>query len=104
MLSTTHHTLTARLAPRAGTSALLRVLSILSGRGTDVQSLHFELSDEAATVTATVAMGNRDAASLRQAVLRSVDVTEVVVYRVNRTGDSAVAGATPHAAALSLAW
>ena len=71
-------TLTARLAPRSSTAALLRVISILQSRGTEVIDLAYESREDGATVTATVTLGNTGHLTLRQSLLRSVEVIDVV--------------------------
>lgn len=71
-------TLTAQLAPRSSTAALLRVISILHSRGTEVLDLAYESREEGATVTATVTLGNVGHRSLRQLLLRPAEVIDVV--------------------------
>lgn len=71
---------TASLQPRAGTAALLRVVSILHSRGTEVHALAFEAAaDDAATMTAQVTLGNVGRQTLRRSLLRPVEVIDVEV-------------------------
>jgi hypothetical protein len=74
-------TLTAQLVPHSSTAALLRVISILHSRGTEVLDLVYESGAEGATVTATVALGNIGLQPLRQSLLRPVEVVDVVADR-----------------------
>ena len=78
MASDQRCTLTARLAPRASTAALLRLVSVLHSRGTEVLDLAYESRGDGATVTATVVLGNVGQLPLRQSLLRAVEVIEVV--------------------------
>ena len=71
-------TLTAQLAPHSSTAALLRVISILQSRGTEVLDLSYESREEGATVTATVTLGNIGHLPLRQFLLRPAEVIDVV--------------------------
>lgn len=74
-------TLTAQLAPRSSTATLLRLVSILHSRGTEVLDLAYESHEQGATVTATVALGNLGQAPLRQSLLRATEVVAVVAER-----------------------
>lgn len=71
-------TLTAQLAPYSSTAALLRLVSILHSRGTEVLDLEYESREDGAQVTARVALGNIGHASLRQSLLRAIEVLAVV--------------------------
>lgn len=71
-------TLTAQLAPHSSTAALLRLISILHSRGTEVLDLNYESREDGATVTATVSLGNVGHLPLRHSLLRSVEVLDVV--------------------------
>lgn len=71
-------TLTAQLAPQSSTAALLRLISILHSRGTEVLDLAYESRKDGATVTATVTLGNTGHLTLRQFLLRPVEVVDVV--------------------------
>ena len=71
-------TLTAQLTPHSSTAALLRLISILHSRGTEVIDLSFEDREDVATVTATVTLGNVGHLTLRHSLLRPVEVLDVV--------------------------
>jgi hypothetical protein len=72
-------TLTAHLAPRSNTAALLRVIAILHSRGTEVHQLTFESrGGNVVTVRATVTLGNVGGLTLRQSLLRPPEVMDVV--------------------------
>lgn len=71
-------TLTAQLAPPSSTAALLRLISILHSRGTEVLDLAYENREDGATVTATVTLGNVGYLPLRHSLLRPVEVLDVV--------------------------
>jgi hypothetical protein len=71
-------TLTAQLAPSSSTAALLRLISILHSRGTEVLDLAYEGREDGATVTATVTLGNIGHLPLRQCLLRPAEVIDVV--------------------------
>lgn len=72
-------TFTARLQPRSDTSALLRLVSILHSRGTEVHALCFETRDgSVATMTARVTLGNVGWTTLRASLLRPMEVIDVV--------------------------
>lgn len=82
-------TLTAHLAPRASTAALLRLISILHSRGTEVLDLTYESREHSATVTATVILGNIGHLPLRQSLLRPVEVIDVVTdWEVGEVGEN----------------
>ncbi len=69
---------TAHLQPRSGTAALLRVVSILHSRGTEVHQLDFETrGDDVATMTAFVTLGNVGWQTLRASLLRPMEVIDV---------------------------
>ena len=70
-------TLTAQLTPNSSTAALLRLISILHSRGTEVLDLAYENREDGATVTATVTPGNTGHRTLRQSLLRPVEVVDV---------------------------
>lgn len=71
-------TFTAQLAPHSSTAALLRLISILHSRGTEVLDLAYESREDGATVTATVRLGNIGHLPLRQSLLRPAEVVDVV--------------------------
>jgi ribosomal protein L12E/L44/L45/RPP1/RPP2 len=92
---------TAHLQPRSHTAALLRVVSILHSRGTEVHRLTFETRDgDATTMTALVTLGNVGATTLRASLLRPLEVVDVDVRFWDGEATSAAA---PAAAAASAA-
>jgi hypothetical protein len=69
---------TAHLQPRSSTAALLRVVSILHSRGTEVHRLTFETRDgDVTTMTALVTLGNVGWTTLRASLLRPMEVIDV---------------------------
>jgi hypothetical protein len=84
---------TAHLQPRSHTAALLRVVSILHSRGTEVHRLTFETRDDGATtMTALVTLGNAGETTLRASLLRPLEVVDVDVRPCE---DEATSAATP---------
>ena len=74
--------LNATLVPGSDTAALLRVISILHGRGTLVRELTFRSSDlEGASVTAHVTTRNAGRAHVEASLQRMVEVDRVVTTR-----------------------
>lgn len=71
-------TLTAQLVPYSSTAALLRVVSILHSRRTEVLDLAYEGREDGAAVTATVTLGTIGCVTLSQTLLRSAEVIDVV--------------------------
>lgn len=75
------YSLTARLAPRSGTSALLRIVSILNGRCANVRRLTFDTEHAVgavgAVVTAQVTLTNAGLATLQESLRRPIEVLEV---------------------------
>lgn len=84
---------TAHLQPRSHTAALLRVVSILHSRGTEVHRLAFETHDGATTMTALVTLGNVGGTTLRASLLRPVEVVDVDVRPLEDEATSAAAPA-----------
>jgi predicted amino acid-binding ACT domain protein len=91
---------TAHLQPRSHTAALLRVVSILHSRGTEVHRLTFETCDGATTMTALVTLGNVGGSTLRASLLRPLEVVDVDVrfWDGEATSAAAVAPAAAPAA------
>lgn len=70
-------TLTAQLTPDSSTTAaLLRLISILHSRGTEVLDLSYENREDGATVT----LGNVGHLPMRHSLLRPVEVLDVVAH------------------------
>lgn len=71
---------TIRLCPGADTATLLRVVSILHGRGTLVRRLRFDADGpQGPTITAEICVRNVGLASVGAALTRSVEVSEVCI-------------------------
>lgn len=74
------YTATVTLACSEGTTALLRLVSILHRRGAVVDQLSFRSGvGQAATVTAQVALGNTGWWTLQQSLQGLVEVVDVAV-------------------------
>ena len=74
--------LRAEIAPDAGTAALLRIVSVLHARCSNVRELSYETVPEAARLTARVTVLNAGAGTLQRSLERNVEVLRV---RMNRS-------------------
>lgn len=69
---------TATLVPQAGTATLLRIVSVLHGRGVEVHDLTFAAgSDSEGTVTARVTLGNVGRTTLEGSLRHVLELVEV---------------------------
>ena len=74
---TTFH-MTATLAPCAGSAALLRLVSILHCRCSQVRTLDFDADGpDGPTVSAEVTLNNTEWSALRELLARPVEVVDV---------------------------
>lgn len=79
MSDSTTYLVTARLAPRSDTAALLRIISILHSRCANVRHLTYDIEDEGgATLTARVTLSNAGWLTLQESLRRPVEVLDVV--------------------------
>ncbi len=70
--------LTATLAPQAGTATLLRIVSVLHSRGVEVHDLTFAAgSDSEGTVSARVTLGNVGRTTLAGSLRHVLELLEV---------------------------
>lgn len=80
MSDTMTYSMSARLVPEPGTAALLRIVSILHSRCSDVRELTFHAGHaRGATLTARVAVGSSGAATLQESIRRAVQVLDVAM-------------------------